>query len=262
MRQLICTAATLRRIIHFDFFKQYCMSRDTTPAYHQYLPAPHRPGSYFHWRGRYFRNAAIPFAFSFPDSFTAPSAPLGTPSLPPLPPPTPLSGCPVYQFIDPSPTILNCFVLAPFSVLAFIVETSNVVLGPTTIKSDRGQPVACIEWDDDDNAVEIYGKLPRILVRDWLILVSDPIYRRQVFNLVICNFFTRLCRRVRYMDYNSHRYVWVPYEDKIYVCFKVYPSEILVIYFRLSASSIVIHTIPKHPLVQLLPDMVVQHPYK
>ncbi|EJD06302.1 uncharacterized protein FOMMEDRAFT_165149 [Fomitiporia mediterranea MF3/22] len=113
------------------------------------------------------------------------------------------TGATHFQFMNPSPTILNSIVAGPHrdgSIHQLVkISTDERLAGYTAFTDAQGRSVALIEWTSSHPQVEVRGSVIKCAAGDWLKVIMDP----------------TLGRPVRRMDVRGSRFVWCPNGEAI-----------------------------------------------
>ena len=81
--------------------------------------------------------------------------------------PSASTGCIIYQFINPNPTILNSIIIGPEKQPLLKLTTDQSLSGYTTFKDVQNKGIALIEWNPLPK-VEIRGSLRKVAASEWL----------------------------------------------------------------------------------------------
>jgi hypothetical protein len=100
-----------------------------------------------------------------------------------------------FHFTSFNPSILNCTVMGPRSIVYYKVVT-EAGRSTTILCDSQSKDSAMLEWHRQP-CVEMKGTLPRQKVLEWLVLSSN--------------------KSARKMNVNGEQYRWTPYGNDIYV---------------------------------------------
>jgi hypothetical protein len=100
-----------------------------------------------------------------------------------------------FHFTSFNPSILNCTVMGPRSIVYYKVVTERGS-STTVLRNNQGTDVAALEWRRQPY-IEMQGSVPRQKISEWLPLSSNKASRKMLVNNV--------------------QYRWTPYGNDIYV---------------------------------------------
>jgi hypothetical protein len=77
-----------------------------------------------------------------------------------------------FHFTAFNPTILNCTVMGPRSLVHYTVVTDPARPGATSLRDNQGASVAEVQWRTQPR-IDVRGSKPGLKVAEWLPLSSD-----------------------------------------------------------------------------------------